>query len=178
MNLNHPNEGHSSFPPQLNTISLGKAIERTTNWREQIAGLFTTGDEGGEGDEGDEAGGKDDGARGGLKDAIPKCLHINLMDVYQIVEDYKLLGYDISGIRVYFTLQNENAKKDYHVTGIVVPTVWTQTGISDSHRDLITRIPVIDNNTGQETTGDSVYDFTRPCPPYCSGTTGSLTGES
>jgi hypothetical protein len=153
-----------SFPAQSNTITLDEAITRTANWRQQIAGLFTPQHH--------------DAPAKGIQDEIPKCMFINLMDIYQIVNDYSLLGHTISGIRIYFTLENANKKKDFHLTGIVVPTVQGPTAIVDEHKDLIITIPVAGNAPDEDSSGDSIYDFTRPCPTYCSGTTDSLTGAS
>ena len=152
---------HKALPPQEKTIPLEDAMIRTAVWRYNISKLFTPPGAG----------------EGELPCSdIPKSIFINYEDVKQIVDDYAKAGYPISGVRVYFTLENDNLGGGYHIDGVVVPTVSVNTGISQYNQDLIIPVP-LPTDTDGAATGVSIYDFTNPCPPYCEGTSPELTGS-
>jgi hypothetical protein len=159
--MNLPAVDMQNFPAQDHTISLEDAIERTAVWRSSLSNLFAS---------------RQEEAAKALPDAlVPKSMHIKMNDILQIAIDYLKVGIPLSGVRLYFTLEDNNINNDYHVKGILVPTISNAvvTGMDD---DLIIPVPI----AGPEdtATGVSIYDFTRPCPTYCGGSSPELTGES
>jgi hypothetical protein len=200
--MESPQPNLDNLPPQENTISMADAIGRAAVWRSVLGNLINSGSIGRDG--GGSTGGEQGGSMGGdggwskLEDELPKCLHIPFAELFELVDDYKNAGVGLSGVRLYLTFHNNNADNRYHITGFLVPTINIASGKESTnvgpevHKDYI--IPVrLKQSTGNsngdpngnsngdltgDSTGVSIYDFTLPCPIYCSGTSDELTGNA
>jgi hypothetical protein len=166
--MQFPQPDLSNMPPQKHTISLEDAVGRTAIWRTVLAGLI------------DPSGSGGSAAPQATTPALPTALHIPFKDLFELDHDFRKAGIALSGARLYFTFQYNNINKDYHITGFLVPTVDTASAKafeslpSGLDFDYIVTVPVASSSA--DSTGSSVYDFTLPCPTFCSGTNDLLTG--
>lgn len=142
------------MPPQKETISLEEAKQRCKLWQDTFLKLVPEAD---------------------LKQT-PKAIWFHWADVEQIVKDYRP-NYPINGVRIYFAMDEPSGQ--YQIKGLMVPTVPDENDPTKSN-DLIIKVPVVSpsgsNAAPGEDEGDSIYDFSRPCPQYCDGGTGERPG--
>lgn len=135
---------NEEMPPQRKTISLEEAQQRCELWVETFHKAVPDAD----------------------VIQIPKAIWFHWADIQQIVDDYRPY-YPLDGVRIYFSMKPDTDQ--YQITGLMVPTVPASDGSGQSN-DLIIKVPVVsppgDNKVGGDE-GDSIYDFSKPCPEYC-----------
>lgn len=137
---------NEEMPPQRKTISLEEAQTRCELWAETFHKAVPEAD----------------------VVQIPKAIWFHWADIQQIVDDYRP-NYPIDGVRVYFSMKPDTDQ--YQITGLLVPTVPAEDGTGQSN-DLIIKVPVVSppgtsNAIPGGDEGDSIYDFSKPCPEYC-----------
>jgi len=112
----------------------------------------------------------------------PRSIQIPIIDILNLERLFKdHIDQKLSGIRIYLTRkENIMDKPDgLQLTCFVVPTVEVEKDGYKTHHDHIVNIPkevemVLampgpDGGDGGEGGGESIYDMTHPCPPYCGG---------
>jgi len=130
---------------------------------------------------------KDQNNKGFRKGDLPMSIVIPFADIEQIVNDVKqYVKKNVNGVRLYLIIKPKQQKGRPRISGILVPTTGpmlpNKNGI---YNDLIVKTTLkkgapknIDceamsaksavmakSDSGDEY--DSIYDVTRPCPPYC-----------
>jgi hypothetical protein len=106
------------------------------------------------------------------KGSFPSALWIPYPDVKDIVE--KIVppdGQVISGIRIYFVIK-PGLKEGQNVSAVLVPTTSPKNDPEfGNSSDYVTPVTLVHGAPVDKTCpGDnfvSIYDFIRPCPPYC-----------
>ena len=108
---------------------------------------------------------------------IPKSFWVPYTDFQQAIDIAKLTkGSDIelSGMRIYLTMQEVPGSKELNITGLVVPTIKTlpQNGGTEIHEDIIVNLdtPKEGVTLSDDNADASIYDMTYPCPSVCDGT--------
>jgi hypothetical protein len=136
-----------NMPPQKETISLEEAQQRCKNWAETFHELVPQAD----------------------VIQMPKAIWFHWADIEQIVNDYRPY-YPIDGVRIYFAMTEKGGP--YQIKGLMVPTIPAEDGSGRSN-DLVIKVPVVprpDPSGGDglmDDEGDSIYDFSKPCPQFC-----------
>ncbi|MBN8837111.1 MAG: hypothetical protein J0I09_07625 [Sphingobacteriia bacterium] len=107
---------------------------------------------------------------------IPKSIWVPYTDFEQAINIAKLTkGVDIelSGMRIYLTIEEKPGSEDFNITGLVVPTikVMQQNGTSEIHEDVIVHLntPKEGGSLNSDDMDSSIYDMTYPCPSVCDG---------
>jgi hypothetical protein len=136
-----------NMPPQRETISLEEAQKRCQLWMNKWHELVPDSD---------------------IIQA-PKAIWFHWADIEQIVNDFRPY-YPVDGVRVYFAMTEKGGP--YQIKGLMVPTIPAADGSGKSN-DLVIKVPIVPRpHPGggdglMEDEGDSIYDFTRPCPAFC-----------
>ncbi len=109
---------------------------------------------------------------------IPKSIWVPYTDFQQAIDIAKLTrGTDIelSGMRIYLTMQEEPGSNEFSITGLVVPTIKTspQSNANEVHEDIIVNLetPKGEAALNSDDADSSIYDMTYPCPSVCDGAT-------
>ena len=121
---------------------------------------------------------------------LPSSIVIPIVDLEQIVNDFKIAAApDVNGVRMYFVIKPKQQKGRPRISGILVPTKGPMRKNRDGiYKDMIVNATLKrgalknpdcpgpgGNNVsarsaklaGAEDGYSSIYDFTRPCPPWC-----------
>jgi hypothetical protein len=134
---------------------------------------------------------KEQNKKGFAKGDLPSSIVIPYADVEQIVNDFnKVAGVTVNGVRLYFIIKPKQQKGRPRISGILVPTKGPMRKNPEGiYEDMVVNATLKrgalknpdcpgpgDNNVSARSAilaadADegyvSVYDLTRPCPPYC-----------